>query len=473
MMIESKNDQWLSSISLQQVIAMFLDNGVSEVFYKVLPRNANSKNQVYLGGKDPSEFAKLPTGEMTAHVSVSEKTGKQEPLFKAALEFYWMTGEGNLARAPSAKMIFYPQYPEVRFSGFLKGCKGAPSSLWSKEQRGTEPGRILLLGTGNERKIIGLTLPPESPAAKEIIESSEQHEMYEIFRVLPMPNQRQGNGFLALMHELCSIHRMGYVASRRLDKNGLIVPCNASNCNGNTLEALLGIRSNGHSLPDFMGWEVKARQVPNADVPTNSVVTLFTPEPTTGIYGTEGFEPFIRRYGYPDRRGRSDRLNVGGIHRASISSQHDLTGLRLVLDGYDPHTKSYTPTGCLQLVDAHDKVAAGWPFAKLMDHWKIKHAQAAYVPAQPGPGPDKKYRFGRDILIGEGAEFKLLLHALHEGKVYYDPGNKLEGVSTAKPTGKKRNQFRVSSKDLPSLYRQSRIVDTCEPTATPGMPSDR
>src|SRR5690606_19684747 len=123
-----------------------------------------------------------------AHLSTSEKNGKQEAVFRADLDFCWLTEEGRLAVAPHAKMIFYPQYPEVRFSGFLKGSKDAPSTLWSKEKRGTESGRILLLGLGNGRKVIGLTLPPEAPATREIRESGP-HATYEIFGILPMPGK--------------------------------------------------------------------------------------------------------------------------------------------------------------------------------------------------------------------------------------------------------------------------------------------
>lgn len=457
-------DQWLSEITLDHVLAMLQDNGVTEVLYKVLPKNANSKNQVYLGGKDPSQFGKLPTGEMTAHVSVSEKSGKQEAVFRADLDFYWLTEEGHLAQAPHAKMIFYPQYPEVRFSGFLKGCRNPPSSLWAKEQRGTEPGRILLLGVGNAKKIVGLTLPPEAPATKEIL-ASGPHATYEIFNLLPMPGQRQGQGFLELMQELCRIHNMGFVPSMRLDPTGAVVPCNASNCNGNTLEALLGIRSNGFSKPDFMGWEVKARQVKNADKPTATVVTLFTPEPTMGVYTEHGVEAFIRRYGYADKKGRPDRLNFGGIHRAT-KPRHHLTGLSLVLDGFDAQTNQYQTTGAVLLVDDKGNAAAGWSFAKLMDHWKEKHAQAAYVPVQQLRSPTLQYRYGRNVLLGEGAQFKLLLKAFHEGKVYYDPGIKLEDASTGQPSHKKRSQFRVNSKDLATLYMGSRTVNACNPQDT-------
>lgn len=455
-------DRWLSEITLDQVFAMLSANGVTEVLYKVLPQNANSKNQVYLGGKDPSEFGKLPTGEMTAHVSISRKSGTQEAVFRADLEFYWLTQEGHLALAPHAKMIFYPQYPEVRFSGFLRGCKNPPSTLWVKERRGTEPGRILIFGVGNGKKIVGLTLPPEAPATREIL-ASGPHPTYEVLNILPMPGQRGGESLDELLQTLCQIHQMQWVKSRRLAPDGSVVPCESSNCNGNTLEALLGIRSNGFSEPDFMGWEIKARQVKNADKPNDTVVTLFTPEPSTGVY-INGIEAFVRRFGYPDRLGRPDRMNFGGIHRAT-ALHHHLTGLRLVVDGFDPETKKYLPTGSLLLLDINGEIAAGWPFTKLMDHWKNKHAHAAYVPVQQRLDPYRQYRYSKKILLGEGAEFKLVLDAFHKGKAYYDPGIKLEGITTSKPKLKKRNQFRVNSRDIPALYTTSSVINACEISA--------
>jgi hypothetical protein len=453
-------DRWLSEINLCTVFSMLRDSGVTEILYKVLPQNANSKNQVYLGGKDPSQFGKIPSGEMTAHVSVSEKSGKQEAIFQATLELYWLDKNGNAHLAPDAKLIYYPQYPEVRFSGFLRGCEGAPSTLWSIEKRGREPDRILILGVGNGKRIFGFTLPPESPAAQEI-RAGEPRDTYGVLNILPMPGQDEGDSFLELMRALCSIHKLGWVPSTRLDPNGVLIPCNAPNCNGNTLESLLGIRSNGYSLPDFRGWEIKARQVPNADRPSTSVVTLFTPEPTAGVYTDEGVVEFVRRYGYADTRGRDDRLNFGGIYRAN-NKAHDRTGLRMVVDGFDAETGKYNPTGAIQLLDLRNNVAAKWPFAKLMDHWKAKHAHAAFVPSQVRNPGDRQYRYGCSIQLGEGAQFMRFLNAVYLGKVYYDPGIKLEGISTGRPRPKKRSQFRVSSKDLSTLYVSSRIVDACK-----------
>jgi hypothetical protein len=450
-------DRWLSEIDLATVFAMLRENGVTEALYKVLPRNANSKNQVYLAS-DFSQLGKLPSGEVTPFLSTSKKSGKQDAVFRAPLNFHWLGQNGQPYPAPSAKLIFYPQFPEVRFSGFLKGSRNAPTSLFVKKKRGEEPDRILVLGLGTGSKIFGITLPPEAPAAKEI--RARKHDAYGALNILPMPGRGGDDGFTELMRELCSIHRRGWVPSTRLDPNGTLIPCNASNCNGNTLESLLGIKSNGYSLPDFRGWEVKARQVPNAERPGASVVTLFTPEPTAGVYTDEGVERFIRRYGYADTKGRDDRLNFGGIYRAGAAA-HSRTNLRLVIDGFNAETEQYASTGAIQLLDPADNVAAAWTFAKLLDHWKAKHAQAAFVPSQASNAGERRYRYGRSILLGEGAEFRLFLNAVHKGKVYYDPGIKLEGASTAKPKSKKRSQFRVGSMDLPSLYVTSRLVDAC------------
>lgn len=452
-------NRWLSEIDLDTVFAMLHDNGVTEVLYKVLPRNANSKNQVYLAS-DFSQLGKLPSGEVTAHVSTSTKNGQQEAVFRSALDFYWLDEHGKPRHAPRAQLIFYPQYPEVRFSGFLQGCKNPPRALWVKEERGELLGRILVLGLGNAQKIIAITLPPESPAAEEI-RASEPHEDYGALKILPMPGQGAGDSFIELMNELCRIHRLGWVPSTRLDKNGNMVPCKASNCNGNTLESLLGIQSNGYALPDFKGWEVKARQVSNLDRPGTGRVTLFTPEPTGGIYTDMGLIEFMRRYGYPDTKGRSDRLNFCGIHRAGKPAQ-SRTRLRLILDGFEPDTGKYTSNGAIQLLDPRDNVAASWSFAKLLDHWKIKHAHAAYVPSLMRKVPDQQYLYSRHVLIAEGADFNRLLHAISQGKVFYDPGIKLEEATSPKPTSKKRSQFRVASKDLSALYESCRIVDACK-----------
>jgi hypothetical protein len=190
------------------------------------------------------------------------------------------------------------------------------------------------------------------------------------------------------------------------------------------------------------------------------VVTLFTPEPTAGAYVQDGLLAFLHRYGYADTRGRPDRLNFGGVYRAN-GSAHAKTNLRMVVDGFEAEARKYSPAGAIRLLDHQDREAMSWSFVKLIDHWKTKHAHAAFVPAQQRLTPERQYRYGRSILLGEGADFGLFLAAVEAGKVYYDPGIKVENISTAKPVTKRRSQFRVNSKDIPVLYASTRVVDAC------------
>lgn len=461
-MASTDRSHWLSGISLDSVLSAFRQHDTQEILFKVLPRNANSKNQIYLG-PDLAQLGKIPSGEVVAHQSTSGKQGTKGPIFRSAVSLHWITQEGALAHAPEAKLIAYPQYPEVRFSGFLKGCSAAPSFLYDTNQRGLEAGRVLFLGIRADREVIALTLPPEAPALNELLQSGPFDE-YGALSILPMRKGTASSGFMMLLNELCRIHWLDWVESMRLNRNGVIVACISSNCGGNTLEANLGIRSNGISEPDFHGWEVKARTVANILRPGRSTVTLFTPEPSGGLYANDGPQAFVRKFGYPDTQGRLDRLNFGGVYRCNAAAHHR-TGLRLILDGYDPATGHFRSDGAMRLVDAGDTDALSWSFAKLMDHWKRKHAHAAYVPCEQRTQPARRYRYASEIQIGEGAQFRLFLKAVIEGRIYYDPGIKLEQASTARPALKRRSQIRVSSADLGSLYSASHTINVCPPAA--------
>ena len=56
----------------------------------------------------------------------SDGTGGS-PTIKAAVSLSWLGDNGQLVPAPGAQLILYPAYPEVRLSGFLRGCSVAPS----------------------------------------------------------------------------------------------------------------------------------------------------------------------------------------------------------------------------------------------------------------------------------------------------------------------------------------------------------
>lgn len=449
-------DQWLCSLELGTAVAMLVANGATDVLYKVLPPNANSKNQVYLA-PDLSELSRIPSGSIAAHSSYSSKKKANEPVFHASLNLYWVTSEGKASLAPEAKLIFYPQYPEVRLSGMLKGARYAPSSFFDKGKRGAEPDRILLLGITTESKVLALVAPPDGPLAREV-RDGQPHEQYGSMHILPTrAAEFEEDDYLTLVSALASVHRSGWHDSIRLNRFGEVVACKASNCNGNTLEALLGIRSNGIALPDFHGWEIKARSVTNWERPGSSVVTLFTPEPDGGTYVSGEFEQFMAAYGHSDRW-ITHRTNFGGIYRAGVQIK-PAKKLRLDLDGYNRQDGTFRHDGAVVMLNATGDVAMSWSFAKLLDHWKVKHSKAAYVPSQIQRGTDLRYRYGKKVLLGQGAAFDRLLSALARGDVYYDPGIKLEKPEGGKPSWKKRSQFRIKSASLDQLYDSSREID--------------
>ena len=110
---------------------LFSDKGCIKVYVKELAPNDNSKNQVYFGGN--FEILNiLPISEIEA---VQAGNWKRER-FRALINFAWISEEGNLYPAPRAKLILYPKYPEVRFSGFLANCENAPSSLMTQRTQG-------------------------------------------------------------------------------------------------------------------------------------------------------------------------------------------------------------------------------------------------------------------------------------------------------------------------------------------------
>jgi hypothetical protein len=203
------------------------------------------------------------------------------------------------------------------------------------------------------------------------------------------------------------------------------------------------VSPNGYAEPDYLGWEIKQYGVSDfTSFRPKSVVTLMTPEPTGGIYRDSGVADFLHKFGYPDKSGKEDRINFGGVY-ASNKDLHPETGLKLVLDGYDYVTGKITNMdGGMALVSGEDEVAAMWAFTGIMQHWNRKHAQAAYVPSL-FRSPPPEYSYGPRILLCEQTDFSLFLKAVASGVVYYDPGIKMEKASSPKPVIKRRSQFRI------------------------------
>lgn len=72
--------------------------------------------------------------------------------------------------------------------------------------------------------------------------------------------------------------------------------------------------------------------------------------------------------------------------------------------------------------------------------------------------PYRRYAFGNEVILGTGTRFDLFLQQMQMGNIVYDPGIKMEYVSTS-PKIKRRSQFRITSKNLPLLYEKNELVD--------------
>lgn len=431
-------------MNLTNLKSLFAEKGCQKIYVKKLSPNDNSKNQVYLGGS--FEILNiLPISEIRTEAAGDWNRER----FKGSVNFSWISDDGNIYPAPNSQLILYPKYPEVRFSGFLARCENPPSELMT--QRLAD--RLLFFSVANNGTVLGYVASPSSEIAHEFnaIETVEEHGIFKIIELPQAQNNRE-----RLLAELYRIHQLDWIVSKRLDSAGNTLPCLSSNCGGYTLEAELGITPNGYSEPDYLGWEVKQFGVTNFSRVNSSVVTLMTPEPTHGFYVSEGVEAFIRRYGYDDLIGRSDRMNFGGIHKTG--ERHARTNLKIELIGFDQTTGKIRNTeGKIALLDTDNNEAASWSFSSLLLHWNRKHNQACYVPSLSDTAEVRKYKYGNTVILGTGTDFQLFLSQMASGNIYYDPGIKLENIST-RPKVKRRSQFRIKSQHLRNLYRTSEVV---------------
>lgn len=416
----------------------FIAAGCETILIKVLADNDNSKQQIYLGSSfDVLKI--LPSGK-----TCSSGISASGPIFKSAVKLSWISSSGATFRAPGAQLILYPKYPEVRLSGFLKGCERAPSHLMqppTKEERRERAGknRVLFLGINDDEIFCYVSGWDDqlSIEGRMLVNSANLEVIGGTLNVLC---SKAASSKELLLKRLADIYELGMVDSCRLDKNGTKIPYQAKNGAGYTLESLFGITPNGNSEPDFDGWELKAH--------SGSVVTLMTPEPDRGDYQKSLWD-FLQRYGTSIRQ---ERIDFASIHRPNEYNRK--TSLTLLLEGYDGDSRKIVdPDGGLNLRDNDGNLAAGWSFSKLIDHWKCKHARACYVHYKKSEDEAPKYHFGPIIRIAEGAGLEKFIHSIFERVVYYDPGINMKLVD-GNWKSKKRNQFRAKWANLVFLYEK-------------------
>ena len=454
--------QAAKELSLDQLKGIFADHGCQQIYIKKLSPNDNSKNQPYFGGH-LTDIAYLPSSDIETSLSKSNKPKnlKQQIKYQASLDLAWIDAEGQTYPSPNTKLIYYPQYPETRFSGFLKGSKASLSEWMDPYKNGRSQGRWLILGVTDEQKILAYLVTPKAYLSQELEGFNFVDSIGVFYTLKTQGTQNKKSSRESLLERLKEIHEMGWISSSKLNTDGVAVSYTAQNGGGYTLEAQLGVKPNGIAEPDFLGWEVKQFGVTRFPRIGAKPTTLMTPEPTGGVYRSQSAIEFVKLYGYPDRRGTPDRLNFGGKHIAD--TKHKLTNLKLTIIGFNAESNSITDAaGEVALIDDNNDIAASWGFPKLMNHWKRKHSQAVYVPCLKQKNSTSntiEYHYGADIELGTGTSFQRYLTAMSAGFVFYDPGIKLENVSSPKPKIKKRSQFRVNHKNLNGLYDKFEHID--------------
>ncbi|WP_154617922.1 MvaI/BcnI family restriction endonuclease [Pseudomonas syringae] len=435
----------ISDSPLEYVSRLMRSYGAKRIVFKPLANNDNSKQQIYFGG-DFDVLRLIPHGDL-----IGEPTRDKGVMFKASLKLSWIDVSFDTppVPAPGAQLIFYPRYPEVRMSGFIRGSSLAPAEIMrppTLEERACRVGipRCLVLGFCDDQTILAYADTWDGKLSREVFDKIVKGQATKIASVFFEQAQVAEQGRILLLQKLSEIYTGGAVRSGRLDANGKLIEYQAKNGAGYTLESLFGIIPNGRAEPDYQGWELKAHG--------SGVVTLMTPEPDAGIYRYD-LAKFILDYGVCN----DVRRDFTGKHLVDI--MHDRSGLTLLMEGYDPEKfEVVDPNGGLVLRDRYGNIAACWSFNKILTHWSKKHAQTAFVSYTVEDRDVRFFRFGPAVSLCEGANLKYFLNAMHSSFIYYDPGVNMKLVND-RWVAKKRNQFRVSWKNIDSLYeRVERVV---------------
>jgi len=412
-----------SMFTLDSLKEYLLQKGINRFFFKKLAENDNSKNQIYLGGSF-DVIQDIPFGDIVV------EQGLKKPVYKAPLNFWWIGENGNIEPAKGAQLVMYPKYPEVRLSGFLKGCRTAPSEYFQpvpkSERTGMYNGRILILAPTND-KILAYLAIPNSQLSSELLSLLNGD-------TLGVVETGKGN----IRDELISLLYKAWMENPhelvRMYPDGSIKPYTNKNAGGYTLEAFFGIKPNGQPFPDYKGWELKSI--------SGNVATLMTPQPDGGLYSELGNDMFVRQFGHlaPD-----GRMYFTGKYTSRKMNSDRI----IVINGFDVSSGKITKEDGYVGLFQKDILLASWSFPHLIGHWNTKHNQACYVKYTKIPQTNL-LNYKPEVLLCEGTSAMMFLESLSYGRVYLDPACR---------EAKARNQFRTTFNDLFSLYSVSERLD--------------
>jgi hypothetical protein len=445
--------------TLDQLKTLFRKFGVQVIYLKELSKKQdNTKNQIYLGTSldRVSNLVPMKIGERGLSSSTKKtKSDTKARILEGLIDFSWIGRDEQLHHAPDTGIIFYHQFPEVRFSGFMQNCDNPLDSL-RKENQAKYGKRLFLFGQTDQGKVVGLVLTQlEDP----VVLGFPEFEKLAHIPILQVISAREANGktpWDLLRGELEDIFDAGWHFSQSLKRGASRPePFNAPQASGYTLEAILGVFRNSDKASDKHGYEIKAL--------TKNATSLMTPTPDLGFQGRNTFKEFIEKYGRPSKTDPT-KLNFNGTHKYGIPNEK--TGFILDIHGYsldggflvDPVRVS------IVLLDPDKKeVVAGWSLVKFLQHWNKKHESAVYVPAERRDCTSNikykwEYRYGRTVYKCNGVGIERLLNAIIKREVVYDPGDTNKSGKQGKP--KNRPQWRASNikRAMSMLYKKVEVV---------------
>lgn len=393
--------------------------GCNTVVAKILSKEDDSKHQIYLSRGVP--LAQILPGQLKQRGLSESETKKFSssgvPIFSLELNFAWVDATGQISSAPTAKLIEYSQYPEVRFSGFLKNSRNPPRCL-SGERQSEFGTRVLILGISGD-SIYG-TVCTEAGSQSVVSETST----LERWRVAPAMYE-----VVETQESLIDSDELKEAIARIISapqKPLVLDPGNpvpkevrwSTQAAGWTLEALLGVPRNNKPEPDKFGYELKAVG--------SSRVSLITTEADFGKRKEDGLREFLNLYG------RNSDLNpkkkvFNGLHRAWIPN--DSTRVVLEIDGWDRLLHTPKPKAPVSVVLRHvdtDEILAGWSLEKLAQSWTKKHSAAFYLQYfKAGNNNDVFLNFGPNALDCRKTSIGKFLEQLSRGNIFLDPGDSL------------------------------------------------
>jgi len=428
----------------QEVEKIFSSEGIYKIYVRELQeKQDNTKNQIYFGTGSVLNLLPCEIKKGSESISKSKKKsfeGKNK--IEAKLDFYWFNNKGDLYNAPNAQLIFYFQYPEVRLSGFFKGC-GIRADCLRRENQANYGRRILIIGIKDNSKIVALVLNEKDHPVVLDFPDLRKDESVDIFL---SHNIQSTNKFYSaspyeeLIERMSEISGKWHASKRLINRDDGPIPFAGNQGCGLTLEALLGIEMNSSKKPDFKGIEIKSYK-------KGGSISLMTPQPDAGERAKLSFRDFMKEYGWNSSNPKHlGRIVFTGPFR--IGQINEKKGFDLRINGFDNlKNKFFSDQIFVGLYRIRDnQLVASWSGQKLLEHWIKKHSEALYVQYESryitnqSGKKEQQYLYNGKCLYGKGTSIINFFNALAQSLVVYDPADEIYENGTPKS----RSQWRVN-----------------------------